>query len=406
MGTVGSTPTTHPHLSDTTTPDTTTPDTTTNDTSSKKRKRPEDDTNETPNELDPKQKTHAHDDVQTTLETETKLIMVTIHISNPLSKDTHDFTISTPIPDTTIEYHHTEINPFEQMLFRLFPTMKGYTIAISSSIIRLPDDTFFNCPHLIAVTLSDTVEEIGVDAFCRCTNLKTVTFSPVLRIIGAYAFAHSGIECSELPPSVISIGTGAFESCNITHFDFSPSVGYIGADAFKDCHINDVDLPPSLRYVGPDAFTGCKVQNLTLRSNCKIDEMCFGEMSNLTLLTFSHEDYFSQCIHFMGAKNIKTIRVYRSTLHQFNRADQPLLQHLIQLLHAVDARLELIDNTKTTPPQCAICLEVVPLDTMFTECGHVFCVSCCVKAGYLDVSQLHQCPVCKTNSCAKIMIAA
>jgi hypothetical protein len=399
MLTVVSTPTNHTHL-----PDTPTPDTTTNDTSSKKRKRPEDDTNETPNELLPKQKTHTHDDDdQTNPETETKPMMtVTILIPNSLSTDTKDFTISTQIPDT-IEYSHNEINPFEQMLFRLYPKMKGYTIAILSSIISLPDEIFFNCPHLTAVTLSDTVEEIGVDAFCRCTNLKTVTFSPVLRIIGAYAFAHSGIECSELPPSVISIGTGAFESCNITHFDFSPSVGYIEADAFKDCHINDVDLPPSLRYVGQDAFTGCKVQKLTLRSNCTIDGMCFGEMSKLKLLTFSHEDYFSQCIHFMGAKNIETIRVYRSTLPQFNRADQPLRQ----LLHAVvGARLELIDNTKTTPPQCAICLEVVPLDTMFTNCGHVFCVSCCMKARYLDVSQLHHCPVCKTESCAKIMIVA
>ena len=386
MGTAVSIPTNHTPL----------PDTTTNDTSSKKRKRPEDDTNETPNERLPKQKTHTHDDDDQTKPKPKPMMTVKIQISNFLSTDISDFTItiSTPIPDT-VGGSKNEINPFEQMLFSLVARMNGYTIAgytiagytiagytivISSSIIKLPDGIFFNCPRLTAVTLPDTVEEIGVDAFCRCTNLKTVIFSPVLRIIGDYAFAQSGIECSELPPSVKHIGTGAFESCNITHFD----------------------LPPSVESIEVDAFASCEVEELTLRSNCTIVEMCLLKMHALKRLTFLHEYYSSQCEYFMYLKKIETIRVYRSTLPQCNRADHPL----IQLLHAVGARLEVIDNTKTTPPQCAICLEVVPLDTMLTNCGHVFCVSCCVKAGYLDVSKLHHCPVCKTKSCAKIMIAA
>ena len=50
------------------------------------------------------------------------------------------------------------------------------------------------------------------------------------------------------------------------------------------------------------------------------------------------------------------------------------------------------------PPRCALCLEDVKLDTMFTECAHMFCKSCCVRGHYLfDTDNLKSCPVCRTE---------
>ena len=53
---------------------------------------------------------------------------------------------------------------------------------------------------------------------------------------------------------------------------------------------------------------------------------------------------------------------------------------------------------KPPPPRCALCLEDVKLDTMFTECAHMFCKSCCVRGHYLfDADNLKSCPVCRTE---------
>lgn len=58
---------------------------------------------------------------------------------------------------------------------------------------------------------------------------------------------------------------------------------------------------------------------------------------------------------------------------------------------------------KPPPPQppplrYALCLEDVKLDTMFTECAHMFCKSCCVRGHYLfDADNLKNCPGCRTE---------
>lgn len=53
---------------------------------------------------------------------------------------------------------------------------------------------------------------------------------------------------------------------------------------------------------------------------------------------------------------------------------------------------------KPPPPRCALCLEDVKLDTMFTKCAHMFCKSCCVRGHYLfDADNLKSCPVCRTE---------
>ena len=176
---------------------------------------------------------------------------------------------------------------------------------------------------------------------------------------------------------------------------------------FAGCHyLTTVKLPDTLNSIESCAFAGCKkLHQINFPSNLeRIDACAFSYCQNLWDIHFpanvtcilNSYGFFQE-----HKKRLKTIRVDRLTLTTRYSAVKCFLNE------CENARLELIDDQETTP-KCAMCLENVPLNTMFTKCSHVFCVSCCVKGGYLyDGETKKNCPVCKTehaSSCIKVMI--
>ena len=176
---------------------------------------------------------------------------------------------------------------------------------------------------------------------------------------------------------------------------------------FQYCqYLTTVKLPDTMKSIGVFAFYGCKkLHKINFPSNLeRIDGLAFAFCPNLQDIHFpANVTYERNCYGFYGKdkKRLKTIRVDRSTLaNRYSRVKRFLDT-------CENARLELIDDQEVTP-KCAMCLEDVPLNTMFTKCSHVFCMSCCVKGGYLYNGETKKnCPVCKTeqaSSCIKVMI--
>lgn len=180
--------------------------------------------------------------------------------------------------------------------------------------------------------------------------------------------------------------------------------------AFSYCqYLTTVKLPDTMKRIDILAFDGCKkLHKINFPTNLEIIGTCaFSDCPNLqdihfpaNIITFKNRSINCGFLS-KDKKRLKTIRVDRSTLAKRYSAVKRFLDG------CENAHLKLIDDQETTP-KCAMCLANVPLNTMFTKCSHVFCVSCCVKGGYLyDGEKKKNCPVCKTehaSSCIKVMI--
>jgi len=188
-----------------------------------------------------------------------------------------------------------------------------------------------------------------------------------------------------IPSPVKTITSCAFACCQyLTTVKLPDTMNSIGDFAFYACKkLHKINFPTSLKSIDNGALSDCpNLQDFHFPANVTCKRNFYG----------FYADY---------KKRLKTIRVDRSTLANRYSAVKRFLDT------CENARLDLIDDQETTP-KCAMCLEDVPLNTMFTKCSHVFCMSCCVKGGYLyDGETKKNCPVCKTeqaSSCIKVMI--
>ena len=159
-----------------------------------------------------------------------------------------------------------------------------------------------------------------------------------------------------IPSPVKTIPRYAFYHCqHLTTVKLPDTMNHIETSAFDECKkLHKINFPTNLKSIDWGALSDCpNLQDIHFPANVTCERNCYG---------FSGKD----------KKRLKTIRVGRSTLA--NR--YPRVKRF--------------------------------LDTMFTKCSHVFCVSCCVKGGYLyDGEKKKNCPVCKTeqaSSCIKVII--
>jgi hypothetical protein len=88
------------------------------------------------------------------------------------------------------------------------------SVTISSSIINIANETFFNCASLTNVTIPNSVTNIGIDAFAFCTSLTSVTIGSGVTSIAELAFNNcTSLVTATIPNSVTSIGMAAFNNC-------------------------------------------------------------------------------------------------------------------------------------------------------------------------------------------------
>lgn len=174
--------------------------------------------------------------------------------------------------------------------------------SLSSLIVTrgetIPDDCFFDCHNLTAVSLPDTLTKVGAFAFYGCSALVTATLPAGVTEVGAYAFANCPSLLNQcFGSAVTSVGQSALEGCMALETLTLPFVGgsaeentflgYLfgaksytltegfvpaslirvtlleGCDrvpdnAFFECsHIREVVLPASVRTIGQRAFYRC-----------------------------------------------------------------------------------------------------------------------------------------------------
>ena len=184
----------------------------------------------------------------------------------------------------------------------------------------IPDETFYNCASLTAVTitgatvavgdyafygcasLSDLIfpaqsvlEEIGSYAFYDCASLKSFSLPSSLRIIGSYAFAGSERIFAEptIPSSITYVGDYAFMNSGVRSFRASTGLTYLGKGAFKNCTVmNRLVLPMnSLDTLPEEIFYGCSsLSTVNIPANfTSIGARAFYNCTALTGVTFNKD---------------------------------------------------------------------------------------------------------------------
>lgn len=149
------------------------------------------------------------------------------------------------------------------------------SVKCPSSLVRIMDNAFSDCPNLKSVEFNEGLEEIGQYAFRSCSKLETVNFWPKsLKKIGEYAFSNciklrTGIEISN---NISVCNQGIFNACeSITTLSLGANVLTINARAFGCKNLVRVrsfaQTPPTC---ATDAFGSATSTNAVNYTLCKL----------------------------------------------------------------------------------------------------------------------------------------
>ncbi len=143
-----------------------------------------------------------------------------------------------------------------------FPTARGGSYEIPSTVTQVEDSAFSNCSNLLSVTIPDSIINLGDSIFLNCTSLVDVNLPNNLLTIPEDMFSG----CSDLisitiPESVINIGVRAFEGCSsLASITIPANVKSIGRYAFQSCMdltviIFEGTTPPTIADYAIDNFS-------------------------------------------------------------------------------------------------------------------------------------------------------
>ncbi len=172
-------------------------------------------------------------------------------------------------------------------LASVFPsTYQSITnVVVSDSVTSIADAAFSGCSALVAVTIPSSVKRIGDHAFDNCPNLQcelwdgykvlcgwlmgytddaAASISDADNLHGIISWALEGcVALKELSLGenalLLSIGTGALKGCTeLQSLVLPPSLEEIGDEAFMGCsYIDNVIIPKGVKRVGARAFKNC-----------------------------------------------------------------------------------------------------------------------------------------------------
>ena len=109
---------------------------------------------------------------------------------------------------------------------------------IPSTVVRIEEDAFTDCPLLTSIEIPNSVTSIGGWAFSGCTGLTDLKLSDSLQELGPYAFAYcTTLKTVEIPQSVTVIEEHAFDGCYGLKSVISrlTDVFATGSSAFLNC---------------------------------------------------------------------------------------------------------------------------------------------------------------------------
>jgi hypothetical protein len=155
------------------------------------------------------------------------------------------------------------------------------SVSIPSSVTSIGGSAFDNCDSLVSVTIPSSVTSIGYLAFSGCNKLTDITVdagNTVYSSVNGVLFSKDGKTLIQypqgktftsytIPSGVTSIGNDAFWDCrNLVSVTIPSSVTSIGDCAFWDCrNLVSVTIPSSVTSIGGWAFKGCDKLSATDR---------------------------------------------------------------------------------------------------------------------------------------------
>lgn len=169
--------------------------------------------------------------------------------------------------------------------FAFYPELLG--ISIPSSVKKIEEYAFVNCPKLCYITVSPENPVFRSEGNC-CIESATNNL-----VFGCYT--------SQIPDGVTVIGKDAFNGCNnLTSIIIPGSVTRIEETAFFQCtNLENISLPDSLTYIGDLAFCDCcSLVDLTIPANVtKIAGNAFFKCWGLESIQVNSDNsvYHSQC---------------------------------------------------------------------------------------------------------------
>eukprot|EP00980_Cylindrotheca_fusiformis_P009027 scaffold1935_cov54-Cylindrotheca_fusiformis.AAC.1 len=161
-------------------------------------------------------------------------------------------------------------------------------LRVDSSVIEIPDETFWSCKKLKYVQIPETLTRIGRAAFCKCSSLKRIQFvsdDTRLETNSINPCLEDGtIMFPERP--VLEIGEDAFFECICLRKVIVRSVSMrLGPGVFMDCSsLISVELPEGLQVIEEELFCYCEsLRTVNIPSSViKIGEGAFCGCGSLT----------------------------------------------------------------------------------------------------------------------------
>ncbi len=212
------------------------------------------------------------------------------------------------------------------------------SVTFPSSLKKLSERAFYDCPNLEMVTFAEGAERIGYEAFARCVNLRRVELPSTLWELSDYVFAEcKALEALDIPDKVFLIPNHLCENCTkLRQVHFPAALHKIGGFAFENCeslesivipegcveisiyafshcrNLRSVSLPHSLRHIDSNAFENCtSLESLLIPEGV---ETIYGEvfidcesLQRLVLpdsLRYIGPKYSVTCEDFRGCKNL------------------------------------------------------------------------------------------------------
>jgi hypothetical protein len=200
--------------------------------------------------------------------------------------------------------------------------IEKYTIP--DGVVKIRNNAFSGCNHVLEVVIPKSVTYIGSEAFIFCDNLHTLTIPETIKHIGYSAFYRTRIKSVHIPTKVKIIGQ-YFQDCyNLktitigeahpfyiiidgvlfskdkrrllryppgkidTSYTVPDGVDLILYGAFSGCmHLKEINLPDSVAFIDDYAFAETSFKTIKLPEKIRyIGESIFYENENFDSFVF------------------------------------------------------------------------------------------------------------------------
>ncbi|MBO5832911.1 MAG: leucine-rich repeat protein [Alistipes sp.] len=133
-------------------------------------------------------------------------------------------------------------------------------IVIPSDITSVNPNLFHGCTSIRSVVIPEGVTSIGQCTFCDCSSLTSIIIPESVTSIGyGTFFGCSSLKSITIPEGVTSIRESTFSGCtSLTSITIPEGVISIGEYAFCDCSsLTGITIPESVTFIDIRSFYGC-----------------------------------------------------------------------------------------------------------------------------------------------------